>query len=97
MHHVEALVLESIQSAAIAGNAEKTLVLHWLAFDIHQCEMDWPVPPEWLQPLPIGYRAPDIENVAFSFGSNYLVNNCEKSPHSRLPEAIAVYSINIRR
>jgi hypothetical protein len=37
--------------------------------------MDWPVAPEWLQPLPIGERAADIENVAFSFGSNDLVNN----------------------
>jgi len=75
MHHVEALVLELIESAAIASNAAKTPVLRWLAFDIHQCEMDWPVAPEWLQPLPIGERAADIENVAFSFGSNDLVNN----------------------
>ncbi len=75
MHHVEALVLELIQSAAIAGNATKTCVLRWFALDIHQCEMDWPVAPEWLQPLPIGERAADIENVAFSFGSNDLVNN----------------------
>ncbi len=75
MHHVEALVLELIQSAAVASNAMKPLILRWLAFDIHQCEMDWAVTPEWLQPLPIGERAADIENVAFSFGSNYLVNN----------------------
>jgi hypothetical protein len=75
MHDIEAQVLELIQSAAIAGNAAKTLVLRQLAFDIHQCEMDWPVTPERLQPLPIGERAADIENVAFSFGSNDLVNN----------------------
>jgi hypothetical protein len=75
MHDIEALVLELIESAAIAGNAVKTLVLRQLAFDIHQCEMDWPVAPEWLQPLPIGERAADIENVAFSFVSNYFVND----------------------
>ena len=74
MHDVEAVVLELIQSAAIAGDATKTPVLCWLAFDIHQCEMDWPVAPEWLQPLPIGERAADVENVAFSFGLNDLVN-----------------------
>jgi hypothetical protein len=75
MNDVEALVLELIQGAAIASNTKKTRVLRWLAFNIHQCEMELSVTPEWFQPLPIGERAADVENVASSLGSNYLVNN----------------------